>query len=341
MRIDDFLAEVGLAPSSMEKYEDWLIQLCEWLQDQGYNFGELDPKMYRAFLATRPWNSRTCKKSLSAVKKYARWAHGEVHPIMGMKVRATEAEPGRSLEHDEVVQLLEFIPAQNDSKAVRDMAMTRLMLDCGPRATSFCNINLDHLDIPHRKLHFKQKGGSYRYSVLSEETIYWLYIWISEVRSKYADCGNLFVSLRGGNPHTRYGLGTIWRKLGIAAGLGPIAPHDMRRTGCAEWLRNGVPMDLIAKQFGWKSTRMVEHYGRGVAVEACRAFLPMYGTIPINVEREVLEHLSLQTQAAIKTTLERATRFELVNVSDAPESNSKVNDGAPLGASSEETQSTT
>ena len=315
MRIEDCLAEVGLAATSQRSYGDWLTQLYIWLQDKNIEFIDLDPKIYREFLLTRPWNSRTCKKSLSAVKKYARWAHGEVHPILGMKLKATEAEPGRTLEHDEVLQLLSFIPTQNDSKAVRDMAMTRLMLDCGPRATPFCNIKLEHVDLVRRKLHFKQKGGTYRYSVLSEETVYWLYIWITEVRPKYAKCGALFVGLRGGKQNTRNGLKTIWNKLGIAAGLGSIAPHDMRRTGCAEWLRNGVPMDLIAKQFGWRDVRMVQHYGRGVAVEACRQFLPQYKTIPINAEREVLEHLSLQNKVATQTTQERATGFEPVNVS--------------------------
>ena len=69
MRIDDFLAEVGLAPSSMEAYEGWLVQLRDWLRDEGYNFEEMTPTVYRSFLATRPWNSRTCKKSLCAIKK--------------------------------------------------------------------------------------------------------------------------------------------------------------------------------------------------------------------------------------------------------------------------------
>lgn len=44
MRIDDFLAEVGLAVSSQEKYEDWLLQLQKWIQDEGYSFKELTPK---------------------------------------------------------------------------------------------------------------------------------------------------------------------------------------------------------------------------------------------------------------------------------------------------------
>ena len=239
-----------------------------------------------------------------------------------MKVRATEAEPGRALESDEVIQRLEFIPTQNDAKAVRDMAMIRLMLDCGPRATPFCNIKLDHVDLVHRKLHFKHKGGKYRYSVLSEETVYWLYIWITEVRSKYAKCNNLFVGLRGGKAHSRYGIGTILRKLGIAAGLGSIAPHDMRRTGCCEWLRRGVPEKIIADQFGWRDTRMVQHYGRAVGIETARNFLPAYDTIPINAEREALERLSLPTRAATKTTQERAAGFEPAHVRLEPENDS-------------------
>ena len=36
-------------------------------------------------------------------------------------------------------------------------------------------------------------------------------------------------------------------------------------------------VEEIAKQMGWKSIRMVEHYGRRVTAEAYRDYLPIYG----------------------------------------------------------------
>ena len=48
--------------------------------------------------------------------------------------------------------------------------------------------------------------------------------------------------------------------------LAGLHPHDLRRTGVAMWLRQGVPSNNCARMGGWKS--------RKVMLDVYEAFLP-------------------------------------------------------------------
>lgn len=68
----------------------------------------------------------------------------------------------------------------------------------------------------------------------------------------------------------------LMRKLSKQTGIDHFSPHALRRFFCEDSVRRNVNMDLIKKQGGWKTLKMVEHYARSVGTEAYRGHFGNY-----------------------------------------------------------------
>lgn len=280
MDIMIFLDSAGLAESTIENYT-YALELWElwWLlndPDEEFDPCDVPPGMILFFLDMMGWtNNRTRRAYLAPIKSIFRFTYGKRHPVARMKLRYVDPGEQRTLTPEQEVKVLQCL---NPSRPVdlRMTAMYRLMKETALRSSETCRLRVQDVDLDDCKLSVIQKRGRLRYAVFSKTTRRYLKRWFRE-RKKHAAPGvdTVFVSIGGirpGQPLTRDGMRSIFRRLGKQAGIGLISPHDLRRTFATDCVRRNISTKLIMTQGGWKSAGMVFRYSQAIRVEAFRGY---------------------------------------------------------------------
>jgi len=278
-RVQDFLAERGLAQSTQANYSQILQDVGAWMQDQGLAAGQLRARHFDAWLATKVWLNSTEINALCALRAYLDWRFPKGHHFT-KKIKRIEPEPGRALDHGQVLELL----AAARARSSRDHALVILMLETGLRSSEACRLKVSDVDLKACKLSVLQKGGRIRHSVFTRDASAAIETWIHDSRGlrvmyEGRTYPHLFLALGGirpGRPLTRDGLRSVFRRLGDAAELGLLSPHDLRRTFCTEAVARGANLRLLMVQGGWSQLAMVQRYSASLQPEAFRDFLPSY-----------------------------------------------------------------
>jgi len=161
-------------------------------------------------------------------------------------------------------------------KGRRDLAICGVLLDCALRASELCSLSIKYLDLDHKQLKVKVKGGRWSLRVFSDYTGNWVSAWLSD-RPAAPGVDQVFVSLGGNTPGqslTRAGLQTIMKRWAKSCGLPALSPHDFRRTYGSLVTLSGAPEDVAMKGGGWTSHDVFRRYTVGVATHAVEPYLP-------------------------------------------------------------------
>jgi len=283
--LERFLSEheSEYSQETIEKYGRSLLDLASWLeQNQIDNPNQVSSKHLRDWLASKStWGQSSRHVALSACRSFFRWAIGKSNsPAELIPLPKRVVKPQRTLTAAQIERLLEPLDTSRP-KGVRDLALIALLIDSGLRSSEICRLETEHLDLDERTLVVQVKGGRFEKGVFSAYTASTLESWLS-VRPKYArgSARTVFVSVGGGKPGsplTRYGLQSNLRKLGEAAGIGPISPHDFRRSFATLALRSGAPTRVVQVAGRWRDLGMVEVYSQAITPEDFEPYFPMNG----------------------------------------------------------------
>lgn len=224
------------------------------------------------------WASATKYSAGAAVKKFYRWKYGEFHSVNNVKVRRVDPGPQRTLDQDELLDVLASIDTTTIT-GIRDLAMISVMVDTGIRSSEVCNLDLAYLNMDKQKFTVIVKGGYLAEKLFFDYTALCLSNWIS-LREKVAMKGttNVFVSVGGKTPGLRLtpsGIRYVSAKMSKISGLTKFSPHSLRRTFATLATENGAPSRVIQVAGGWKSIRMVERYTRALKPEAIKPYSPI------------------------------------------------------------------
>lgn len=265
--IQAFLAGSAYADSTRESYRYALTRLSAWLSERGLSLDDLTVEQYDRFINGHGWSSNMRRLYASAVRVFLRWMGYKNHPVLKIKLPKDSAAPGRSLDQD---QLRDLLASFDTTKPLgwRDLAMCALFADTGLRAAEMCRLELERLDLTGRTLWALVKRGRWQEKHFSEDTARFLSIWL-DLRPRFAVPGvkTLFVSVNGmtkGREMTPSGLRKLFRVFGQRAGVGKLSPHDLRRTMATLLTDAGAPTRLVQELGGWEDIRMVERYTRKI-----------------------------------------------------------------------------
>lgn len=268
----------AISATTEVNYRRTLTQFLSEITDtERLTAGEL-----RAWLDKPGWGDQARWVACVAIKNYLRWRYGSVHPALSLRLARRESPPQRSLRLPQAQALLASFQTSTP-KGRRDLAICGILLDTGLRAAELCRLSLRYLDTETQSFRVIVKGGAWSKRVYSDYTAAWLAAWLAD-RERVAAPGveSVFVGIGGispGQPLTRHGLRVIVRNWGTAAELGPLSPHDLRRSMASIATVQGGPEDIVMKAGGWKSPAVFRRYTVGVTVEDVRPYFPTRGAM--------------------------------------------------------------
>ena len=142
--------------------------------------------------------------------------------------------------------------------AERNRAIILLLLDSGLRATELCELQINHVDLPNRRMTVMGKGSKERTVPFSARTGQALWRYLTQRKDDSAG-ERLFVT-RDGRPMNRDQLLKALRSIGRRAGIPKVTVHRFRHTFAVSYLRNGGDAYSLQMMLGHSTMEMVKNY---------------------------------------------------------------------------------
>jgi len=259
MSINSFFAENPLSPTTRLLYTRAISQFLERYDPETCTAGDI-----LDFLDKKTtWGNSIRYTASVAIKRYLRWKFGDSHPALRMRIKREDAMPGRSLDIERAAKLLASF---NTSKmtGVRNLAIACLAMDNGLRVSELARLKFSDVDLIHRKLVVRIKGGKPKDATFSTYTASCIAAW-----APYRRIGDdrLFQM-------TRDGLRVTVRRWGEKLGF-TMSPHDLRRTFATISSQSGAPSRLLQVAGRWSSIEMVERYTASITPEDFEDYFPV------------------------------------------------------------------
>jgi len=269
-----WLSVNSFSPNTETRYLTALLRLAGDVPD----LSALTAPGLRTWLDAQPWGSSARWVAFCACRGFLRWKFGPDHPALALKIKRQDSGPQRTLKKRQVQDLLASFDTTRP-KGIRDLAICTLMLDSGLRVSEVCRLEVRHVDLEERNLKVVVKGGKWAEGVFSSYTALYLSNWLA-IRGDYAAplVKTFFVGIGGNKPGTsltRNGLQVIFRYWGKQAGIGPLSPHDLRRTFATLATRAGAPGRVLQAAGRWSNISMVERYTRAIDAVDFEPYFPV------------------------------------------------------------------
>ncbi len=270
--------ESDYAMTTRASYRWALTRFAAWCGENDIKIGEVTAAQLRVWL--RGAKSRNYQRLLgNAVRSFLRWLGGD-DQAAAIRLPTDDAPAGRTLTDEQLQRLVASFDTST-AEGWRNVAIVMLAADTGLRSAELCRLETRHLDLINRGFDVIQKGGNWRLGKYTIETAHALETWMGLRRGiARRKVVTVFVSIAGSRPGTSLttgGLRALFRTWGRNAGLGPLSPHDLRRTMAVLYSDNGAPDRLIMEAGGWKDVRTLHRYQRAYRLKNIDRYAPTKG----------------------------------------------------------------
>jgi len=252
----------NLTPATLRFYWQRLGGFVAYLEAQNVTAPQnITPAHIRVFLASFP------ERELSPY--YAHQHARAIKTLCGFLLRegVLDASPMRTVRVPRLPKevLPPFTPADVAALMAvcaceRDTALVLVLLDSGVRASELLALDMADVDLTTGALRVRQgKGRKDRITFIGARTRKALTRYLlTRTAAKPSDA--LFVTLDSGIRIKFFGLQSLLRRLGVAAGVRPTGAHRFRRTFAIESLRAGMPVPQLAALMGHESLQVLQRY---------------------------------------------------------------------------------
>lgn len=200
--------------------------------------------------------------------RFCKWLVAEdeipTNPMTGLNLPRAEDRPVPVLSDAELAALVKVCAGKAFADR-RDLAMIRLLFDCGVRVSELCGIRtVTANELDAGMLIVRGKGDKVRPVYFATRTAQALdrYLRVRST-SRWAHLDALFLSQRGAlSPD---GARDVVRRRGVQAGIEGLHPHRFRHTFAHDFLLSGGQERDLKRLAGWSSDSMLERYGASAA----------------------------------------------------------------------------
>lgn len=192
------------------------------------------------------------------------------HPMIGVDLPTIKDRPVPVLSDDALARLVKAC-AGKDFPERRDLAIVRVLLDCGVRVSELCGmVVIDRTALDAGMVLVRGKGDKVRPVYYGDRTAQALdrYLRVRST-SRWSHLDALWLSQRGAL--TPDGVRDIVHVRGDAAGIPDLHPHRFRHTWAHDFLMAGGQERDLKRLAGWSSDTMLERYGASAADARAKA----------------------------------------------------------------------
>jgi site-specific recombinase XerD len=268
--IEEFVAAVPLAPSTLAVYERDVRAFVAWAESESARpaTGPADVdrdriRRYLAHLAEAHRAPRTMARAMASLRRYFGWCVRRgltgADPTVGVSAPSGPARLPRVLRADELHQVLDEHPTDDDPVvAARDDAIVEVLYGSGLRVSELCGLDVDDVDLARSRATVWGKGSKQRIVPLSEPAHAALSAWLGRAGARAAwladvassvpldgDAAALFHNRRG----RRLGPRDVRRLLDRRSPV-PTHPHALRHTFATHLLDGGADLRVVQELLG-------------------------------------------------------------------------------------------
>jgi len=276
------LSERDLSPKTIEAYQRTGDQFCAWLAAEGLPDGTeaIEPAAIRAFLAheTERTSAVSAHQHFRNLRVLFRWLAREGErtgpdPMIRVDGPKVSRKVKPVLGDAELIRLLKACEGQG-FEARRDTAIIRVLVDCGARVSGLGGIALADVNLSHKVIRIRLKGGDEHLIPIGRKAAAALdrYLRARARHPRGAGSPWLWLGMAGRDPghFGPAGIQDMLERRGKEAGIGKVTPHAFRRTFAHNWLDGGGSELDGMRIAGWKTRAMIELYAGDLAAERAR-----------------------------------------------------------------------
>jgi site-specific recombinase XerD len=278
-RLDDLLVSfrrdlraADRSPRTLKLYGDTVDRFAGWLVERGREpvLREFTKAAIGAHLGEMldRVSAATVAMHYRGLKRFSRWLVTEDYlnadPMIGLEKPKAKEKPVPVLSDADITALLRACEGAAFEDR-RDLALIRLLLDCGLRISELANLRVEDVDLRNLDVvRVVGKGGKSRAVPFGAKTGKALERYIRTRRQhKYAEADELWLGERG--PYSVWGVDERLKVRAAQAGVEDLHAHRFRHTFAADWLASGGQERDLMRLAGWSSDAMLQVYGRATA----------------------------------------------------------------------------
>jgi integrase/recombinase XerC len=262
--------ERRLSANTLSNYRRDLERALAILQDAGMGdwptVSAHDVRLMVSRLHRQGLGGKSIQRLLSALRTFFGWQIREGllrhNPADGISAPRSGRRLPKTLDADQVCQLLDTPAAADDLLGVRDQALMELIYSSGLRLSEVLSLDVDTIDFADQSLVVTGKGGKTRHLPVGAPAITAVRAWMKrrgEIRGADASKA-LFLSQRGKRLSPR----SVQDRLARAARLrgldGRLHPHMLRHSFATHMLESSGDLRAVQELLGHANLSTTQVY---------------------------------------------------------------------------------
>jgi integrase/recombinase XerC len=183
----------------------------------------------------------------------------KLNPVEGIKAPKSPQKLPKSLDPDQISQVLNAPIASDDPMAMRDNAMVELTYSCGLRVAELASLNVFDIDMTDASLIVTGKGNKTRQLPIGRQAVTAISSWLQQrSQLKCLDANALFINHRGQRMGVR---GIQMRMAKMSASHGQhIHPHMLRHSFASHLLQSSGDLRAVQELLGHSNISTTQVY---------------------------------------------------------------------------------
>ncbi|WP_415040960.1 site-specific tyrosine recombinase XerD [Gordonia sp. (in: high G+C Gram-positive bacteria)] len=273
--LDHLVVERGVAANTAASYRRDLRRYREYLQSRGIgdlrDVAEADVREFLVDLRSgrdgaAPLAESSIARTLVATRGLHKFAVAEgiaeVDAAHGVRPPKPAQRLPKALTVDEVGAILANAGG-DDPRGLRDSALLELLYSCGARISEVTSLDIDDLDLDHRTVLLRGKGGKQRLVPVGGPAVEAVQAYLVRARPALVGLRSgpaVFLNARGG----RLSRQSAWQILADAAeraGVSAaVSPHTLRHSFATHLLDGGADVRVVQELLGHASVTTTQVY---------------------------------------------------------------------------------